>query len=90
MRFNLQIAVKSLQVLFVVFLGVSFVFASTPEEKDTAVNWTKAEQNYKASLKSENDGVRTSAASYVRKYKLAGAVGELKALLSKAETSPPI
>lgn len=73
---------KSLQVLFVVLLGVSFVFASTPEEKDTAAKWAKAEQGYKNCLKSENEGVKTSAASYIRKYKLAGAVDELKALLS--------
>lgn len=73
---------KSLHVLFVVLLGVSFVFASTPEEKDTAVKWAKAEQGYKICLTSENDGVKTSAASYIRKYKLAGAVDELKALLS--------
>lgn len=77
---------KKLFVLFVVFLGVSFVYASTPKTNES-IDWTKAEQSYKANLRSQNNGVVTSAAGYIRKYKLTGAVEELKALLAadKAE-----
>ncbi|MCK9409471.1 MAG: hypothetical protein WCX28_05910 [Bacteriovoracaceae bacterium] len=75
---------KKLSVLFVVFFGVSYLFASTPKiDTNESVNWTKAEQNYKANLKSDNNGVITSAANYIRKYKLSGAVEELKPLLKK-------
>lgn len=75
---------KKLFVLFVVFLGVSFLFASTPKTNSLdTVDWTKAEQNYKANLQSENNGVKSSAANHIRKYKLSGAVEELKALLGK-------
>jgi len=73
---------KKLYVLFVVFLGVSFLFASTPKHpSNDSVDWTKAEQNYKANLKSDNNGVKISAVSYIRKYKMTGAVEELKKLL---------
>lgn len=75
---------KKLFVLFAVFLGISAVFASTPKSaSDESVDWTKAEQQYKASLRSENTGVVTSAVNYIRKYKLTGAVEELKVLLKK-------
>lgn len=75
---------KKLFVLFAVFLGISTVFASTPKTTSAeSVDWTKAEQQYKANLKSENTGVVTSAVNHIRKYKLAGAVEELKALLKK-------
>lgn len=75
---------KKLSVLFAVFLGISCVFASTPKTTSTeSVDWTKAEQQYKANLKSENTGVVTSAVNHIRKYKLTGAVEELKALLAK-------
>ena len=75
---------KKLHVLFVVLLGVSFLFASTPKNNSTdSVDWTKAEKNYKANLKSDNNGVITSAAGYIRKYKLSGATEELKSLLTK-------
>ena len=75
---------KKLQVLFVVLLGVSYLSASTTKHNSTdSVDWTKAEKNYKANLKSENNGVITSAAGYIRKYKLSGATEELKSLLTK-------
>jgi hypothetical protein len=75
---------KKLQVLFVVLLGVSFLAASAPKNSSNdTVDWTKAEQAYKANLKSENNGVITSAAGYIRKYKLTGAAEELKMLLAK-------
>ncbi|MFA6469059.1 MAG: HEAT repeat domain-containing protein [Bacteroidota bacterium] len=75
---------KKLYVLFVVLLGVSFLSASAPNN-DTreSVNWSKAEENYKANLKSDNSGVVTSAANYIRKYNLTGAVDELKSLLTE-------
>lgn len=74
---------KKLHVLFVVLLGVSFLFASTPKDNShDTVDWAKAELNYKANLKSSNNGVITSAVRYVQKYKLTGAVSELKTLLS--------
>lgn len=74
---------KKLHVLSVVLLGVSFLFATTPKNPtNDSVDWTKAEKNYKANLKSDNNGVKTSAVSYIRKYKLTGAVEELKELLT--------
>jgi len=74
---------KKLSVLFVVFLGVSFLFASTPKDRSNdSVDWVKAEQNYMANLKSDNNGVKTSAVHYIRKYKMTGAVDELKKLLA--------
>ena len=74
---------KKLSVLFVVLLGVSIVFASTPKNStNDSVDWTKAEQNYRANLKSDNNGVVTSAVNYIRKYKLTGAVEDLKPLLA--------
>ena len=74
---------KKLNVLFVVLLGVSFLSASTPKNKSTdSIDWTKAEERYRTNLQSDNNGVKTSAVNYIRKYKLAGAVDELEALLS--------
>ncbi|MBI2427548.1 MAG: hypothetical protein HYV29_01880 [Ignavibacteriales bacterium] len=63
-------------------LAVSFAAAGLPEGNAT-VNWKKAEQNYIVGLKSDNTGVQASAASYIRKYNLTGAVEELKELLGK-------
>ncbi len=77
---------KKIHVLCVVLLGISVVFASTPKNENDSIDWTKAEQNYKVSLKSDNEGVKASAATYVRKYKLTGAVEELKELLAEDNT----
>ena len=75
---------KKFHVLFAVLFGVSSLFASTPKsDTNSAVDWIKAELNYKANLRSENVGVKISAANFVRKYKLIGAVNELKDLLFK-------
>ena len=75
---------KKLHVLFAVLLGVSFLAAAAPKnDLHDSVNWTKAEQNYIANLKSENSGVRASAANHIRKYKLTGAVEDLKSLLAE-------
>lgn len=75
---------KKFHVMYVVLFGVSSLFASTPKnDTNSAVDWSKAELNYKANLRSENVGVKISAANFVRKYKLIGAVDELKELLSK-------
>ena len=74
---------KTMRVMLAVLLGISFVFAATPESTaTTTVNWTKAELNYKACLKSHNNGVKVSAANYIRKYNLTGALEELKTLLT--------
>ncbi len=78
-----------MRVLFAVLIGSTFIFAATPESTSiSSVNWEKAELNYKAGLKSNNNGLKVSSALYVRKYNLTGAVEELKALLQKdnAET----
>jgi hypothetical protein len=75
---------KTMRVMLAVLLGLSFVFAATPENTTNAtVNWVKAELNYKACLKSDNNGVKVGATVYIRKYNLTGAVEELKSLLSK-------
>jgi hypothetical protein len=75
---------KSLFVLFAVFLGVSVLSASTPKNASLgSVDWSKAEQQYATNLRSDNAGVVTSAVNYIRKYKLTGAAEELKALLGK-------
>ncbi len=75
---------KKIHVLFVVLFGISSLFASEPKnDSNAAVDWSKAEQNYIANLRSENTGVKVSAANFVRRYKLSGAVDELKVLLSK-------
>ena len=78
---------KKFYVLFVVLLGVSFLSASTPKNNTReTIDWVKAEENYKADLKSDNNGVVTSAANYVRKYNLTGAVDELTSLLTQDNT----
>ncbi len=75
---------KTMRVLLAVLIGVTFGFASAPENPTAKnVDWTKAEQNYKEALKSNNNGVKVSAANYIRKYKLAGTLEELKLLLAK-------
>jgi uncharacterized protein YegP (UPF0339 family) len=75
---------RTLIVLFAVLLGISLLSASTPKTNAAeSVDWSKAEQNYKANLKSDNSGVITSAANYIRKYKMTGAVEDLKKLLGK-------
>ncbi|MFZ4620726.1 MAG: hypothetical protein ACOYNS_09215 [Bacteroidota bacterium] len=75
---------KQIHMLFVVVFGVSSLFASGPtNDSNMTVDWSKAELNYKANLRSDNVGVKISAANFVRKYKLSGAVDELKELLSK-------
>lgn len=51
--------------------------ATSPSE----INWSKAEQNYIASLHSDNIGVRHSAAGYVGEYKLRGAKQHLMEIL---------
>jgi HEAT repeat protein len=66
-------------------LAVSFATAGMPEG-NAAVNWEKAEQNYVAALKTDNAGLQISAASFIRKYNLTGAVDELKKLLTKGYT----
>ncbi len=74
---------KKIHVLFVVVFGVSSLFASGPKnDSNMTVDWSKAEMNYKANLRSDNAGVKISAANFIRKYKLSGAVDELKELLS--------
>ncbi len=73
---------KKLQMLCAVFLGVSFLTASTPDTRSAkGVDWEKAEQHYIANLKSDNSGVVSSAAGFVRKYGMTGAVDELISLL---------
>jgi len=68
------------------FIGITAVLtlslsipalATSPAE----VNWHKAEQNYIASLHSDNIGVRNSAAGYVGEYKLRGAKQDLMEIL---------
>jgi hypothetical protein len=57
---------KTLRVMLAVLLGVTFVYTATPENNNTAtVNWAKAELNYKACLKSNNNGVKVSAAIHI-------------------------
>ena len=74
---------KTMCVILAVVLGVTFGFATPSEDDNNNVNWTKAEQNYIQALKSDNNGVKVSAATYIRKYNLTGAVEELKTLLAK-------
>jgi single-stranded DNA-specific DHH superfamily exonuclease len=75
---------KKLFMLFALFLGVSFLSASSPKSNSAgSVDWNKAENNYIANLRSDNAGVITSAAGYIRKYNMTGAAEELKRLLSK-------
>ncbi|MGA9406029.1 MAG: hypothetical protein WBW71_02740 [Bacteroidota bacterium] len=45
------------------------------------VDWKKAELNYVAALKSDNIGVKESAASYIAEYQLKGAVEPLIQIL---------
>lgn len=73
---------KYARVAVLALLAVSFAAAGMPEG-NAAVDWNKAEQNYIAALKTDNDGLQISAASFIRKYNLTGAVDELKALLGK-------
>ena len=54
-------------------------FASSPVS--SSVNWQKAEQNYIASLYSDNVGVRTSAAGFIGEYRLKGATQDLITIL---------
>lgn len=75
---------KKYQLLFVVLFGATSVFASGPEnDSNMTVDWAKAEQSYIANLRSDNTGVKVSAANFIRKYKLTGAADELKSLLTK-------
>lgn len=62
-------------------LAVSFAAAAPSGGTDNSIDWNKAEQNYVAALKTDNAGLQTSAANYIRKYQLTGAVDELKELL---------
>jgi hypothetical protein len=55
-------------------------FASSPASS-SSVDWQKAEQNYKASLYSENVGVRHSAAGFIGEYRLKGATQDLITIL---------
>lgn len=64
-------------------LAVSFAAAGTSGGTDESIDWTKAEQNYIAALKTNNAGVQASAATQIRKYNLTGAVEDLKQLLCK-------
>jgi len=74
---------KTMRVMLAVLLGSTFVIAATPENTNNSmVNWAKAEMNYKACLKSNNNGVKVSSAIHIRKYSLTGAVEELKSLLA--------
>lgn len=73
---------KYARVALFALLAVSFAVAGLPEGT-TTVNWNTAEQNYVAALKSDNAGLQASAASYIRKYNLTGAVDDLKELLGK-------
>ncbi len=45
------------------------------------VDWKKAEVNYIAALKSDNIGIKQSAASYIAEYQLKGAVEPLIQIL---------
>jgi hypothetical protein len=59
-------------------IAFSSAFASQPMvSKYGDVDWKKAETNYIAALKSENLGIRQSAASYVAEYQLKGAIEPL-------------
>ena len=70
-------------ILVVLTLVLSIgAFASDPKAKDiSAIDWNKAEVNYKAALNSTNFGVRTSAAAHIGEYRLSGAVRDLVAIL---------
>ena len=68
-------------LLWAVCLGVSTLFAGTPKEESTAVDWVTAGKMYRANLQSDNSGVQASAAQFIRKYRITGAEDELKALL---------
>jgi hypothetical protein len=75
---------KKSQLLFVVLFGLSTLYASEPKnDSNMTVDWSKAEQNYIANLRSENAGVKVSAANFVRRYRLSNAADELKVLLTK-------
>ncbi len=75
---------KKSQLLFVVLFGLSTLYASEPKnDSNMTVDWSKAEQNYIANLRSENAGVKVSAANFVRRYRLSNAAEELKVLLTK-------
>ncbi len=59
-------------------IAFSSAFATQPMvSKYGDVDWKKAETNYIAALKSENLGIRQSAASYVAEYQLKGAIEPL-------------
>ena len=64
------------------FIAFSSAVASQPSvSRYDNVDWKKAEVNYVAALKSDNIGIRQSAASYVAEYQLQGAVEPLIQIL---------
>jgi hypothetical protein len=75
-KVNKQFVVSALLILS---FSVT-AFASSPASS-ASVNWQKAEQNYIASLYSENVGVRASAAGYIGEYRLKGATQDLMTIL---------
>lgn len=64
-------------------LAVSLASAGTSGGTDSGVDWSRAEQNYIAGLRSNNAGLQASAAMQIGKYNLTGAVEELKGMLCK-------
>lgn len=62
-------------------LSLAVTAFATPPVPSSSIDWQKAEQNYIASLHSENIGVRASAAGYIGEYRLKGATQELIAIL---------
>ncbi|MFA6541678.1 MAG: hypothetical protein WCT99_08750 [Bacteroidota bacterium] len=74
---------KYARIAVFALLAVSFAAASTPEGSTTGLNWQTVEKNYIAALQSNNAGVQASAAHFIRKYNLTGAVNDLKNVLCK-------
>jgi len=76
------IAPSVIAVAAATVIAFTSAVASQPSvSKYGDVDWKKAEMNYVAALKSDNIGVKQSAASFVAEYQLKGAVEPLIQIL---------
>jgi len=85
---NINTMVRVLTAIVVAMALSSQAYANDPFDKthkdrpSKSVNWKNVEYNYVKDLKSDNCGVRISAAYHIGEYHLEGAIGALKDVLN--------
>lgn len=85
---NIRSMMNVLTAIVVALSVSSQAYANDPLDKthkdrpSKLVNWKIVESNYVRDLKSDNSGVRISAAYHIGEYHLEGAIGALKEVLT--------